>query len=156
MLKGSLFTTYFLFFIGSLMTAIVLVYVLLWGGLGIVKAMTYYNARANVELLSSLLSASSSFNGNFSFDYNFPPRTNCTLSITEDSVNMTIPSGAVFVSNTEIRVKTETSFLMKVTKPDYTQISKFDTTCDPETSKSLYSDKLDDGINFQDRYWATE
>lgn len=83
-------------------------------------------------------------------------KQDCTLSITEDSVNMTIPSGAVFVSNTEIRVKTETSFLMKVTKPDYTQISKFDTTCDPETSKSLYSDKLDDGINFQDRYWATE
>ncbi len=124
MLKGMMFSTYMIFFIGSLIMAIVLVYFLLWGGLGIVKAMTYYNSRANVELLSSLLSASSSFNGNFSFDYDFPPRTNCTLSITGDLVNMTIPSGAVFVNNTEILIKKETSFVMTITKPDYMQINK--------------------------------
>jgi len=148
MLKGSLFTTYFLFFIGSLVTAIILVYFILWGGLGIIKTLTYYSARANAELISSLISASSSFYGDFDFTYEFEPM-NCSLEIKENEVNVTIPSSTVFVERTQIVIKKTSEFILPITKPDYITINEFSTECDPEVKKSFNSAKHEDDIGFE-------
>ena len=149
MVKGSLFTTYFILFIGGLILAILLVYAVLWGGIGIAKSWSFYDTKAQAQRLSSLISAASSFSGNFYFHYHVSYLTKCTVNISQDEVKVTIPSGAkIEQAGGKYVIKKTTSTTYPIIKPDYIIVKKLDKECN-ENGISIYSEKIGDEISFQ-------
>ena len=147
-LKASMFIAYFLLLIGALIVSLVLIYLILWGGLGIILTLTFYDARANVEYLTGLISAASSFYGNFSFQYAFPPGISCELEIKEDKVNMTVPSGTYLIGSSEIIFKKKTELKLPITKPKDLKVEDFYEKCDPNFQKILIAVKEGDEMRF--------
>jgi hypothetical protein len=147
-MKGTTFVTYFLIFLGSVVLSLVLVYLLLFGGLGIIRSMGHYDARLNSETISSLYSSSSSFQGSFRTIYSLP-EGKCTLTITENSIKMKIPSGSVIVGGqdvakgekTVVEVKKTTEIEKQIIKPDDISVKSFSTQCSEQEKVQLVIQK---------------
>jgi hypothetical protein len=149
MLKGGMFTTYFLIFIGSIIVSLVLVYMLFYGGLGIASSMIYYDTRANVEVFTGLVSAASSHNGDFRIVFSLPPGK-CELEVSQDKVRMKIPQGDIKIESQEIKVKmSETT--MSIVKPDYVNIGSFKTSCSETEKRMVIIEKIENEVRFSEK-----
>jgi hypothetical protein len=148
MVKGSLFTTYFLMFIGGIIVALVLVYVILYGGIGIATSAGFYDAKANAQRLSSLISVASSFSGNFSFSMAVPYLPKCTVNISNEEVKFKVPGGVkIEGQGPEMVIKETSEITYQIVKPIYINVEKFDTEC-TDQGLLIYSIKEGDKIWF--------
>ncbi|MEM5800694.1 MAG: hypothetical protein QXD54_03895 [Candidatus Aenigmatarchaeota archaeon] len=152
MVKGSLFTTYFMMFIGGIIVALVLIYVILYGGVGIATSMGFYDARANAQRLSSLISASSSFYGNFSFEFRVKGLSKCTVNISEEKVKFKVPGGVKIEpeegEGPEMIIKETSEITFVIVKPNYINVEKFDKYC---TEQGLFISSRKEG----DKIWLS-
>jgi len=103
MLKGSILIAVFVMFIGAVLLSLILVYLLLNVGSIMVKGHFFYDAKTNVELLSGLISASSSFPGKITILYRLP-RIPCELKVEDGEVYFWIKGGEYSIDGKRIRI----------------------------------------------------
>lgn len=136
MLKGLITIHYMLYFVGEIALALILVYLMLYGGFGIAKSLASYDARSNVETLAGILSAVSSHTGSFRLTYSLPNRE-CKLEITQNKIKMTFPSTTVKIeSGSQIKLSQGEGELF-IAKPDYVKIKPLSTSCSSTSKKTI-------------------
>jgi len=140
MLKGTMFITYFLLFIGSVTLAVILVYLMLYGGLGMAKSLVYYDARVQTEAIGGLISAVASHSGDFRVIYNLPTR-DCELDISEDKVKITFSEKALKETGKVIKMAKSESELY-IIKPNYVKLKSAKILCDENQKKSIAIQKI--------------
>ena len=154
--KGSMFTLYFLLFVGGAILAMVLIYVMIFGGLGIAKSLLYYDARTIVESLASDTSAVASHNGDFKHELIYKgslPSGICDLNIVGNKISMKIPEqvlpklSAQEIATKKIQIK-ESEAQMDIPVPNYVQIKSFTAKCESGISKSIVIHKEGNQIWF--------
>jgi hypothetical protein len=144
---GSILTTYLLFFIASVALALVMVYLLLFSGVGIIMTLTHYDTKSNVETLTSLISSSSSFSGNFQTIYALPAG-NCKVEITSTSLKMTIPAGKLNIGGKEIEISKDSETEMSIIKPNYVEITPFIVSCNANLKQTIVISKVGNNVEF--------
>ncbi|MFH0710998.1 MAG: hypothetical protein V1944_00300 [Candidatus Aenigmatarchaeota archaeon] len=157
MLKGSMFNIYFLLFVSGAILALVLIYVMIYGGLGIAKSLLYYEARTVVETLASSTSAVASYHGDFKTGIIYKgslPSGVCDLKIENNMITMKIPEQLVPTTPTdvkinEVKIKASES-QMEIPAPDYIQIKSFAAKCEKGISKSILIQKQGNLIWFME------
>lgn len=155
MSKGSLFNVYFLLFISGALLALVIIYVMIYGGLGVAKSLLYYEARTIVETLSSSVSAVASHQGDFKTGIIYKgslPSGVCDLKIQGNTVSMNIPEqiipsapAGVQVNKVKIQASQAT---MEIPVPNYIKIQPFTATCEKGVAKSILIQKQGNKIWF--------
>jgi len=145
MLKGGvMFIQYFLLFIGSVTLATILVYLMLYGGLGIAKSLVYYDARVQAEAVSGLISAAASHSGDFRIVYTLPTR-DCVLEITGDRVKISFSEKALQETGKIIKMAKSESEIF-VIKPNYVTLKPSKISCDVNAKKTIAIQKFGNEI----------
>ena len=148
MLKGSVIITHMLLFLGSLILAVGLMFSLLYLGVSILTRSEIYDAKMMSEMLTGAISAlsSTSLNGTIVFKL---PAGNCTVNITEDKTNVTIPAGILVLEEKTAEVVKEQSSILNNKRPDYIKINSIETECDLRRPKLFAIHKEGDEIKFE-------
>jgi hypothetical protein len=107
------------------------------------STLVEYDVKANVEALTSLISALANSPHNTSVIF-ILPQGQCTLSIQEDSVELSFPQQTSIV-----KVKTEMSAKSSIIMPLDMKINPISLECDPNKQISLAMEKVDNEIRFE-------
>lgn len=124
---------------GGPVLALILLYIMLYGVGGTVKSLVYYDARANLEILTGLISAMSSHSGSFRITYTLPPRE-CTIEVTENKVKVKFPAvtarlGTGMPLGAGKLPQSEGELF--IIKPDYVKVKPFSTSCIANAKKTI-------------------
>lgn len=133
-------------FVGSLILALILVYFLLFSGVGITKALIQYDARAVAETIASTISALASFNGTSNFIFALPI-TNCTLNITQSSVRIKFLGTTLQVEGREIKTE-KSEHEMPIVNPENVKILPNNFECDSSQQLFLFITKDSNVVSF--------
>jgi len=144
MLKGTMFITYFLLFMGSVTLAVILIYMMIYGGLGMAKSLVYYDARVQAEAISGLISAVASHTGDFRIVYNLPDR-DCELEINENTVKVKFSEKALKDTGKIIKMAQSENEIY-IIKPNYVKITPSKILCDGNIKKSIVIQKFGNDI----------
>jgi hypothetical protein len=156
MSKGVNVTSYILFFVSSAIIILVILYAMIYGGFGVAKSLTFYDANTIVESLASDTSAVASFQGNFHTGLIYKgalPSGVCDLTVQDNKISMSIPEQLVprlssqESNSLKVPVKA-TQSTMEIPVPNYVQIKPFTATCKNGVSKSILIQKQGDQIWF--------
>jgi hypothetical protein len=141
-----MFNVYFLLFVSGAILAIVLIYAMIFGGLGVAKSLLYYDARTIVEMLASETSAVASHQGDFNRAMIYRgslPSGVCDFKVEDNKISMKIPEQLVSplgVRYAEVKVKT-TEAQMEIPVPKYIEIKPFTATCEKGVSRTIIIQK---------------
>jgi len=151
-LKGITTIAYFLMFIGGLVTTLVIIYLFFYFSTGIISAYIFYDARSNVESITSIISSMSSFSGNFSLIY-LMPQLKCDLEITSNEVNLKTYQVVVEREGTKVDIKRGQDITYPFVKVQGITVEPFKTECSTEEEKPILIEKSGDKIKIGE--WVT-
>ncbi|MBS3054875.1 MAG: hypothetical protein J4452_00075 [Candidatus Aenigmarchaeota archaeon] len=153
--KGSMFNIYFLLFVSGAILALVIIYVMIYGGLGVAKSLLYYEARTVVETLASTTSAVASHHGEFLTGIIYRgslPSGICDLKVEGNKVTMKIPEQLIPTSPTDVKIKEAkiqaSESTMEIPVPNYIQIKPFTAKCEKGISRSILIQKQGNEVWF--------
>jgi len=138
--------TYFFLFLGSLLVGLVLIYMFLFSGIGIVKLLIFYDSKALAEEVAGLISASGSYDGNFSQVFALP-RGNCTISIDPQSLNITLPENKISRQGTDLTIESS-NYQIDLIKPDDLSVNQTRVDCSKDIELLFYSIKEEQNLRF--------
>jgi len=155
MFKGALFNLYFLLFVSGAILAIVVVYVMIFGGLGVAKSLLYYEARTVVETLASTTSAVASHHGDFRTGIIYKgslPSGVCDLKVENNKVTMKIPEQLISTTPTDVKIRQvkikASEATMEISVPKYIQIKPFTAQCEKGVARSILIQKQGNSVWF--------
>src|SRR5438445_11407681 len=146
LLKASIFMTYFFLFLGSLLVGLVLVYMFLYSGIGIVKLLIYYDSKAMAEEIGGLISASASYDGNISHSFALP-RVNCTIDINSLRLQITLPENKISRDGRDLTIESS-NYQIPLIRPDNLVVSPTTVQCSDVTEIPFHSLKEEQNLRF--------
>lgn len=151
-LKGLSTIAYFFIFIGGLVSSLVIIYLFFYFSTGIISAYIYYDARSNVESITSIISAMSSFSGDFSLIY-LMPQLKCDLEISSDDVRLKTYQVVIEREGSKVDIKRGQDITYPFVKVQGITVEPFKTECSTEEEKPIFIKKSGDKITIGE--WST-